>query len=57
MNAINFYITLEEFDTYIKSKLDEETREKFSDCTWVPLRINNNNADMSIDVMAVPVKN
>ena len=58
MEAINLYISLEDFDAYIKSKLSENDLAEFQDCTWVPLDIKFNAlTDMSIDALIVPVKN
>ena len=58
MNAINLYITLDDFNNYIKSKLSDEDLAAFEDCTWVPLKLEFNvHTDMSINALVVPVKN
>lgn len=58
MKAINLYISLDDFDAYIKSKLSAKDLAEFQDCTWVPLDLKlNAQTDMSIDALIVPVKN
>lgn len=58
MRSIKLYISIDEFDAYIKSKLAESDVAEFQDCTWVPLDLKfNAQTDMSIDVVVVPVKN
>lgn len=57
MNVINLYITLDEFSSYIRSKLSKEDNEKFQDCTWIPLKLELNETRSDIEALIVPVKN
>jgi len=57
MNAINLYMTCEEFSSIIKSKLSKADQEKFKDCTWIPLKIELNETTFDIETLVVPVKN
>lgn len=57
MNMINIYISLKEISEYIESKLSKEDKEKFKDCIWYPIVINNNLTDMGINVTVCPIKN
>ena len=58
MKAIKVYMTIDDFDNYIKSKLSPLDLEEFNECTFVPLRLEfNTETDMSIEATIVPVKN
>lgn len=56
MPFIKVYCTLIDFSKYVKAKLPEEDLERFKDCTFVPIKLGLNEADMSIEALIVPVK-
>ena len=56
MKAMRVSITLDEFNSYIKSKLSESDLVEFQDCTWAPLKLEFNTEIMIIDAFIVPVK-
>ena len=55
---MHVYITMDDFDSYIKNKLSPEDLSEYQDCTFIPLKLEfNAESDMSIDALIVPVKN
>ena len=57
MKVAKIYITMEEFNAYVKSKLHGDDLLELGDCTFVPLKIGLNEADFSIETIVVAAKN
>ena len=57
MKVAKIYITMEEFNAYIKSKLHGDDLLELGDCTFVPLKIGLNETDFSIETIVVAAKN
>lgn len=57
MRVIKVYTTLDDFDDYVKKHLYQNDLAEFEDHTFVPLKIELNETDMSIETLIVPVKN
>lgn len=57
MKMINIYVTLEEFNNYIKTKLPPEELAEAKDCTFVPIKIGLNECSFDIEALIAPVKN
>lgn len=56
MGRIDIYISPKEIDEFIKSRLSEEDKEKYKDCMWYPVIIDNNLMDMGINITVCPIK-
>ena len=57
MPIMNVYCTLDEFSDHIKIRLTDEDKNKFEDCTFVPLKIDLDESNLCINALIVPVKN
>jgi len=57
MPIINVYCTLDEFSEDIKRKLTQEDLDRYSDCTFAPLKLYLDPKDLSVNALIVPVKN
>lgn len=60
-HEVRVSITTGEFDKFIKDHLSYEDREKFPDCTWLPVKVLIFPGDpipssTAIEVFAFPVK-
>ena len=51
MYGLNVYIPFEEFDAYIHEHLDE----KYRDHTFIPVKVEVNELDLSIDIKLISV--
>jgi hypothetical protein len=64
MKAVRVYIPIEEFSDYIHEHLEnnisyfsENYMKDTENCTFVPLKMELNEMDMSIEMLIVPVLN
>ena len=49
MYGLKLYVTLEDIDNYIQNKVDP----KYKDCTFIPIKAEINENDLSIDVTLI----
>ena len=64
MKAVRVYMPIEEFSDYVREHLSNHTfdfcvnyMKDTENCTFVPLKMELNEMDMSIEMLIVPVLN